>query len=80
MRFHNGKKEVDVRVLVAPQRDYFVANRMVWENLQIGAYAVLEGRYKVICIKQGSLVGTMGETWRGIHESLGIAGLDFYSS
>ena len=76
MRFHNGTKGVPVRVLAVPKMDDFVANRMVWENLQIGAYAKLKGRYYVICINQGILVGTMGETSRGIHGSLGRAGLD----
>ena len=42
LRFCNGTKRVDVRILAAANMDYFVADRMVWESLKIGAYAELE--------------------------------------
>ena len=76
MRFHNGTNGVDVRILPADKMDYFVAKRVVWESLKIGAYAELEGTYWMICIKQGSRVGTIGGCWRCIHVSFGRAGLD----
>lgn len=41
-RFRNGTEGVDVRILAAANMDYFVADRMVWESLKIGAYAELE--------------------------------------
>ena len=59
MRFHNGTKGVDVRILVAAKIKYFVAKRMVWESLKFGAYAELEGRYWTIYLNQGTRVGTI---------------------
>lgn len=60
--------------------DYFVASGMVWESLQIGAYAELEGRYWMICVNQGCRVGAMRESWRCSHVSLGRAGLEVHPS
>ena len=78
MRFRNGTEGVDVRILAAAKMDYIVANRMVWESLKIGAYAELEGRYRMIRVNQRSRVDTMRGSCRCIRISLGIAGLDFF--